>query len=318
MHRLEHRPFSFTPVLPEAGYRRRGRRARHRPLDRDRDAAAQIAVRRGARRAALRSRQPWRAARASACSSELRSPWQGLQRDGRARWRCWQDAAACAKGSLLASAVGRRLPPRRRHGRDQRVGEIAPGIELIGADADLGLSRVQLHGEATRTETLPRRAVAGMKSRSGSRPGSIASVWGTSMRWGRRCGFGHQPIAVFQFSLGDFGHCQICPGQVARRAGQIRLGQVRCGSSALRGLGPMPGSACGRWRRRGRGQIAVDRSWFTSTFMVATLGRDRDLAWSRHVGAFPGRAYLCRNIAETARIARFRYKIGLVAAMRRR
>ena len=59
---------------------------------------------------------------------------------------------------------------------------------------------------------------------------------------------------------------------------------------------PRPGSACGRWR--GRGQIAVDRSWFTSTFMVATLGRDRDLPWSRHVGAFPGMAYLCRNIAE--------------------
>ena len=64
------------------------------------------------------------------------------------------------EGLALAVIVGRRLAPRRSHCRYQRVGEIAPGIELIGADADLCLSRIQLHGETTRTETLPRRALA--------------------------------------------------------------------------------------------------------------------------------------------------------------
>ena len=39
---------------------------------------------------------------------------------------CLRRWSSAMEGALVAS-----LQPRRRHGRDQRVGEVAPGIELI-------------------------------------------------------------------------------------------------------------------------------------------------------------------------------------------
>src|SRR5262249_26537927 len=51
--------------------------------------------------------------------------------------------------SLVVRAALRRLLRALRplQNSDQRVGEIAPGIELIGADADLGLEHIQSCGE---------------------------------------------------------------------------------------------------------------------------------------------------------------------------
>jgi hypothetical protein len=118
---------------------------------------------------------------------------------------------ACAKGWFAwpsgAASVGPAPGVVWRHGG----GEIAPGVELLGADADLGFCRVQLHGEMARTNRRPRRPIAGVEPWSEPRRWSIAPVWGTSMRWRRRRGFGHQAIAALQLSLGNLGHRQSRP-----------------------------------------------------------------------------------------------------------